>query len=48
MPKQILVVEDHPDSACALVRLLRHDGHHVAMAQSQADALVLAARLPPD
>jgi CheY-like chemotaxis protein len=46
MSLNILVVDDHPDSASALVRLLRHDGHHVSMACSQTDAIIAAARLP--
>lgn len=39
---RILIVEDHEDSADALVRLLRHAGHTVVAAHSVADATTAA------
>jgi CheY-like chemotaxis protein len=46
MPLQILVVDDHADSASALARLLQRDGHFVATAGSKTDAIIAAAKLP--
>ena len=40
----ILVVEDHEDSARALARLLRHEGHHATTAGGFGEALSAAAR----
>jgi CheY-like chemotaxis protein len=42
---QILLVEDHADSADALARLLRSRGHRVTVAYDKTDALVAAAGL---
>jgi DNA-binding response OmpR family regulator len=39
---RILVVDDHLDSARALARLLRYEGHAVVTAGTLADALALA------
>lgn len=41
---RILLVEDHPDTAKVLVRLLRASGHDVIHAGGCADALELAER----
>jgi CheY-like chemotaxis protein len=41
----ILVVDDHAESAEALVRLLRHAGHHVTAALTLADAVAAAASM---
>jgi CheY-like chemotaxis protein len=40
-PLRILVVDDHEDSARALARLLRHEGHVVTTAHSIAGAMAL-------
>jgi CheY-like chemotaxis protein len=42
---RILVVDDHADSAAFLARLLRQDGHHVAVAHGRVEAVVAAARV---
>jgi CheY-like chemotaxis protein len=44
VPINILVVDDHRDSADLLARLLRREGHQVTTAYSKIDALVAAAR----
>jgi CheY-like chemotaxis protein len=46
MSLTILVVDDHPDTASALARLLHQDGHWVTQATSQTDAIIAGARLP--
>ena len=40
-PLRILVVDDHEDSARALARLLRHEGHVVTTAHSITGAMAL-------
>lgn len=40
---RLLVVEDHPDTADAVVMLLRHAGHTVEIARNGTEALRLAA-----
>ncbi len=42
----ILVVEDHADTAAALVNLLTEMGHEVTLAGTVAEALAAAAREP--
>jgi len=42
---QILLVEDHLDTAHATARLLQQCGHQVAVAHNAADGLDMAARL---
>ena len=41
-PLRLLLVEDHPDTAKVLARLLKHAGHSVQTAHTGADALKLA------
>ena len=41
-PLDILVVDDHADSATALARLLRREGHRVTTAHTVAEALAAA------
>ena len=45
-PLKTLLVEDHADSAQALARLLRLEGHSVTTATSFADAVAVASKLP--
>jgi CheY-like chemotaxis protein len=45
---RVLLVEDHPDTARVLSRLLKESGHDVKMAHSVASALQLAATEPFD
>jgi CheY-like chemotaxis protein len=42
---QILLVEDHLDTARSMARLLEQRGHQVAVAHCAADGLALAAKL---
>jgi len=44
---RILVVDDNEDAAAALAALLRLDGHHVTVAVSPEQALVLVPQLRP-
>ena len=46
-PLRILVVDDHEDSARALARLLRHDGHVVTTAHSITGAMALVVGQRP-
>ena len=46
-PLRILVVDDHEESARALARLLRHDGHVVTTAHSITGAMALVAGQRP-
>lgn len=43
-PARILLVEDHPDTARQIGRLISREGHHVTSAGSVAQALQLAAQ----
>ena len=45
-PLNVLVVDDHEDSAHLLATLLRREGHRVTTAHTFAGAIVLAAGLP--
>lgn len=45
---RILVVEDHPDTADTLARLLRAYGHSVEVANEAATALALVTEHAPD
>jgi PAS domain S-box-containing protein len=47
-PCRVLLVEDHPDTARVLTRLLKGSGHDVKTAHSVASALQLAATEPFD
>ena len=48
-PLRLLIVDDHQDSARALSRLLRHEGHDVTTAHTVAGALALVVgHLPID
>ena len=47
-PLRILLVEDHPDTARVLARLLGGEGHRVHVAGSVAEALQLASSEPLD
>jgi CheY-like chemotaxis protein len=48
-PLRLLIVDDHKDSARALSRLLRHEGHTVITAHTVAGALALVVgQLPVD
>ena len=47
-PQRILLVEDHPDTARTLTRLLESSGYAVRTAHTAADALDLAAEHPFD
>jgi CheY-like chemotaxis protein len=44
---RILVVDDHEDTAHALTRLLRGEGHYVTTAHTVAGAMALVARQRP-
>ena len=46
--RRVLVVEDHPDAAQILSRLLEIDGHEVAVANEGRSAIVLARHIQPD
>jgi CheY-like chemotaxis protein len=46
--RQVLVVEDNPDAAAVLVRLLTDWGHEVHVAHDGAQALQTAQAHPPD
>ena len=42
---RILVVDDHLETAVAMARLLRHEGHAVATAGTVSDALAVARQM---
>ena len=44
---RLLIVDDHQDSARALSRLLRHEGHWVTTAHTVLGALALVVGQPP-
>jgi CheY-like chemotaxis protein len=46
-PLRLLIVDDHADSARALSRLFRHDGHAVITAHTMAGALALVVGQQP-
>jgi two-component system CheB/CheR fusion protein len=46
--RQVLVVDDNPDSAMALAEFLKVCGHRVEVAHDGRSALALAGRVPPD
>jgi CheY-like chemotaxis protein len=46
-PLRLLIVEDHADSARALARLFRHEGHTVVTAHTMSGALALVAGQQP-
>jgi CheY-like chemotaxis protein len=47
VPLRVLVVDDHADSARALTRLFRSEGHDVVTAHSVGAAIELATGQPP-
>jgi CheY-like chemotaxis protein len=46
-PLRLLIVEDHTDSARALARLFRHEGHTVITAHTMSGALALVVGQQP-
>ena len=46
-PLHVLVIDDHEDSAHLLARLLRHEGHTVAVAHTLFSALALGTVVRP-
>ena len=48
VPVDVLVVEDHGDTALSLAMLLHFWGHRVRVARDGPEALALAAEAPPE